>query len=778
MKKRKKLALVIALATVMLLSLCLLFACGGEDEPTDDGIHRVYLWVSDGVTVRGDSLKTVEDGGSVSFDVEIAEGYVFKSTSHGVYDSESGVLTLDRVGNDVGICFFAEASDLDTSLFFTYVFDGAEGDYSSERSGASLRNGSYISVSANDKSRIFIGWSIGARVSQGGAVISYQRQLDFQITPAYVKGGMLRIYANYTDADKLVYDPNGGSIDTSSVNVRGGSYYTTRVTAGRLEVSLSEDYLDVMEVASSFFDDGSFYRPGYVLYEYNTKPDGSGESYSIGSKVPLNSDEGYKTLYCMWAKASEGFTWRRVTYSRPVSADKAPHWVERGIIITGYEGDDTTVVIPDTIDGYTVTAIAEGAIAGKRVQTLIMGRSIIAVEDGAVTNCPNLTEIYYPDGIYYIGNGALDLVSYSSLDHIYVNATLAPRFTDGGDGGYSVKLSRLLGAKDQKRIIILGGSSAYQGLGSEYLEALLGGEYRVVNFGTTRTTNGIVYLEAMSALAQEGDMILYAPENSTYMFGERELYWKTLRDLEGMNNFYRYIDPSEYTNFFGAFSDFNINYRYERKPVSYEAVCDFEYINSYGDYQHPMRTGLIPGYVDSYYITLNERVKSKQEGEWNNTANQNANKDYTDPTNPTWASITDPYYADSLNRAILSARTSGALVYFAFAPVDGDKLVEGADTQQWLRSYEQLILDTYLFDGIMGECASYVFAHEYFYDCAFHLNDYGRTLRTWRLYLDLADTLGFTDTLGITSVGTAYEGCLFEGDPSGEPLYPWEPRGD
>lgn len=774
--KKGRLILTLLALLLALLSLLALSAC--SDKPADDGRHRVYLWVSDGAYVTGDSLKTVDDGGQVSFKVEISEGYIFKSVSHGEYDQNTGILTLSDVTNDVGICFFAEESDLDTSLFFTYVFNGADGDYSSELSGASLRNGSYISVKAKDMSRVFVGWSIGSKMAQGGSVVSTEREFDFRLTPAYVSGGMLRLYANYTDADRLIYDPNGGSIDMNTANTRGNEYYSVRVSAGRLEVSFGEEYLDMMEAASSFFDDGSFYRPGYVLYEYNTKPDGSGRSYSLGSKIPMVSDSGYTTLYCMWAKASEGFTYSRVFYPRPTSYDKASHWVEDGIKITGYLGNDSTVVIPESIDGYTVTAIGSGAISGKSLDTLVMGRNIISIEDGAVTDCQSLKTIYYPDGVYYVGNGALDSESYASLDHIYVNATMAPRFTDGGDGGYSVKLSRLISAENEKKIIILGGSSSYQGIGSEYLEALLGGEYRVVNFGTTRTTNGVIYLEAMSALAGEGDVILYAPENSSYMFGERELYWKTLRDLEGMINIYRYIDPSEYTNFFGAFSDFNQNYRYVRKCVSYEAVCRFEYINSYGDYQHPNRYALASNYVDSYYITLNDRVKSKYEGEWNNTTNQNANKDYTDESNITWATITDAYYADNLNRAIYLAKSSGASVYFAFAPVDADKLVGGAEASSWMAEYERLIMETYSFGGLLGSCQSYVFAHEYFYDCAYHLNDYGRTYRTWRVYLDLVPLLGVDGDVGFTEVGTGFEGCLFEVGSQGEPLIPFYPTQD
>ena len=106
------------------------------------------------------------------------------------------------------------------------------------------------------------------------------------------------------------------------------------------------------------------------------------------------------------------------------------------------------------------------------------------------------------------------------------------------------------------------------------MEALLDGEYRVVNLGTTRTTNGLIYLDAMTELAHEGDVVIFAPENSAYMMGETELYWKTLRDLEGMINFYRHVDISNYTNVFASFSELNVKYRYGRAPYHYEQVCE------------------------------------------------------------------------------------------------------------------------------------------------------------------------------------------------------------
>ena len=294
-----------------------------------------------------------------------------------------------------------------------------------------------------------------------------------------------------------------------------------------------------------------------------------------------------------------------------------------------------------------------------------------------------------------------------------------------------------------------------------------------------------MYLEAMGHYATERDTVIYAPENSSYMFGERELYYKTLRDLEGMVNIYRYVDISGYTNVFGAFAELN-EFRYTMAPITYEGVCErarqSEYdrgrgiINKYGDYLKSDRNGVSATYYDSYFITLNKYVKSKDEGAWNDVGNQQANSNYLDPNNKTWARIDDPYYLDSMNRAINAAKRGGARVYFSFCPVEGDKLVEGADTVAWLDAYDALIDDIYAFDGRVGSARSYIFASPYFFDNAFHLNDYGRTYRTYQLYLDLCSILGVNDPVGQNSVGTDFDGCLFDGGDVHDPVYSFTPK--
>ena len=82
--------------------------------------------------------------------------------------------------------------------------------------------------------------------------------------------------------------------------------------------------------------------------------------------------------------------------------------------------------------------------------------------------------------------------------------------------------------------------------------------------------------------------------------------------------------------------------------------------------------------------------------------------------------------------------------------------------------------DTYAFDGILGGAKDYIFHHEYFYDNAFHPNDYGRTFRTYQVYKDLCAVLGAQKLNPIFYVGFDgdIDGCRMETDYDGVPTFP------
>ena len=769
----------ILLSLALIFAFLTLFACtpggGGEDTPKT---YKVMVIENDGITITGDNPVTVEEGGKATFTVAINEGYAFESVSAGTYDTSAGTLTVSDVKADVAVKF--TVTEVDTSVKYQYFFAGTESDTTSVTTGSEVYGGAKITLNAGDTTQAFLGWSSGAALASGGKLLSMDRSYTVTVGEEVAKDGIIVICANYSAAMAYSYDANGGTVNSDSVNFVGNDkYYTCKEADGVVTVTLKEAYYTKAQAASLMWDDGTFTREGYILKEYNTKADGSGVGYSLGSKYYIDFAEGgTPTLYCIWAKetpASE-FTYEEIGINMPdgVTVAKAPHWSANGIKITGYTGNDKTVVIPEKIGDKFVTAIGGGAFTNKNIEALVMGRRILKIEDGAFVGCSELKTVYYPDGIYYISNAAFDEPSYSSLKNFYVNATIAPRFaTDAVNGPLAYKLSKLMATSDKNRIIVIGGSSVLQGLGTEYLEALLSGEYEVINFGTTRTTNGLVYLEAVKNYVHDGDIVLYSPENSIYMMGENELYWKTLRDMEGMYNLWRDIDVSGYENVLSAFADFNQSYRYKKAPTMYEEMVESKTVTPDGDRQDERRAYYRSAnkinYVDSYYITLNERVKSKDEGEWSNAQDQLANKDYTNPDNPTWVSFTAPEYKVPVNEALEAIKGAGAKTYFAFPPADANAVVPEAKDAAWIAAYDNLILTTYTaLDGILGSSADYIYDHEYFYDCALHLNDYGRTIRTYDLYLDIAKKLGITSPKGMKDVGESFVGCLFPGQNAPE----------
>ncbi len=777
------------LSIIMLFSLLLsIVGCAvpppGNEKPEDEK-YTVMVSCSDGVSVTSTNPLSVKKGESAEFDVAFENGYIYKSSEGATYDSTTGKLTVSSVSKNTNIDLIAEEVGYDTSAKYKvilYRFDAL--DSATVTSGSEVNAGMVITVKANNLDKKFLGWTIKA-VS---GYASTSREFSFVAKPEYAENGTIMITPSYTDKAALYYDLNGGTLNTSSENYTATEYYTVKKEGARVKVVHKDRYFDVVECPFSFFDDNTFTRSGYVLREYNTKPDGTGIAYSLGSMIAPESDGSFPTLYCIWEKETRSalFTYETVTIQRPskISAESAPLWVEEGVKITCYTGDESKVVIPEKLGGKYVVSIAEGAFTNKTLDTLVMNKRLLTVEDGAFVGCDELETIYFSDNIYSMKDEALDKASYSSLKNVYVNACMAPRHSLNW-GFFAIKLSRLLASAELDRIIVIAGSSSYQGLGTEYLEALLDGEYRVVNFGTTRTTNGTIYLEAMGKLAHDGDVVLYAPENSSYMLGESELYWKTLRDMESMLNVWRCIDVSNYTGFFDAYSDFNNSTdhgRYYRSANSPEQMCEMCYkssegMNKYGDYLNDKRKVYCNdnNYTDTYLITLNEYVKSKNEGDWNDKE-QNNHLDYSNDT-LYWCKITDNQYKSLVNKAIDKAKSSGAKVLFTFAPSDASKLAEGAQSAAWLDAYETLILDTYNFDGILGSVEDYIYDHKYFYNCAFHTNDYGRTYRTYRMYADLSELLEISDLKDMYDCGTEFSGCLFEeGSEDGYPVTSWTPE--
>lgn len=96
-----------------------------------------------GFTVTSENLVDVECGSSVSFDINIKDGYAFLSTSAGTYDQLTGVLTIENVTRDTMVDFNVENLGYNTNISYFYKFYGSDADKSSIYEGSSVDNSLY-----------------------------------------------------------------------------------------------------------------------------------------------------------------------------------------------------------------------------------------------------------------------------------------------------------------------------------------------------------------------------------------------------------------------------------------------------------------------------------------------------------------------------------------------------------------------------------------------------------------------------------------------------------
>ena len=602
--------------------------------------------------------------------------------------------------------------------------------------GTMYERGISLQVETSPSSDLtFVGWSIGKSVAAGGEVLSTDLTFTVQLNDKQVK-----LFANfkspYPTETTMIYHLNGGSLSSGSGETLTETVDTSFYTAPNTRI-----------------DDGRFTREGYVLLEYNTAADGSGDSYSPGSKA--NVVNGVIDLYCIWAQATVGFEYvsETVSYGSGWSAQRYS-----GLAITGWSGDGDVLVIPEKVGGKDVVSIKAGAIANKHFTTLVLPRTLRKIEDGAFTGCSSLKTVYMGDGVLYVTNNAFDAATYSNWTDFRLSATTAPRYAASLDGGYRVKWDRLMRgvASGKKMIVFVSGSSSLHGIATGYLETLLGGEYFVVEYGTIRTTNNMVYMEAIANFVGDGDIVVYAPENSIYQFGCPELTWKLFRDLEGCQNVWGYIDVSKYDNLFGAFAE----YQDKRWAQSVHSYADHpSSIDENGDFHSAEHEGYCKNYSPDFpnnhgyfTVTLNEMVNSAS------TVTSQISLDNPDQ----WIDVGT--YAADVRRILSRVTATGATVCFGFCPVNENALTNEAKTPAQQAAFDRLIVETFGFE-LLGSCSDHLYRWQYMYKGSdgsdFHLNDYGRTYNTYKMYQHLCEKLGITP-VAMKAYGTSFSGCKFE----------------
>ena len=79
-----------------------------------------------------------------------------------------------------------------------------------------------------------------------------------------------------------------------------------------------------------------------------------------------------------------------------------------GLTLTSYLGTNTSITLPDTIDGVTVTAVGDYAFQYGNFTSLTIPSGVSSIGTGSFANCTNLTEVHLTHGLTSIGVAAFD----------------------------------------------------------------------------------------------------------------------------------------------------------------------------------------------------------------------------------------------------------------------------------------------------------------------------------------------------------------------------------
>ena len=694
----------IVLTAGIMLSVFLAAALASCSSNHDFSL-TVLLLQGDDITVTSENPIKVPYGGSAEFSLGINDGKTItevlcdgEPTENYIF--ENGVLTVENVTAPHTLRIAAGNPDEKCEFWISSNTMRGGGAVSVPAQGR-IVSGSYVTFSASpNDGAVFLGWSENKSIAKGGKLLSNEEQLTLKIDSD------ITVFANY-DASK-VPEPERPEPPKIEIPQKDNNWHTPQVSRENVieitydacggitsdgESILNTDFcLDYYTMPNSLPENGTFERSGYVLSGYNTKSDGSGDYIGMGHKFYVDSLKPV-TLYCMWEKEEPA---QNFTYSES----------EGNISIDKYNGLSANVYIPKYIDGKPVTKISGNAFSGSSISFVYIPSTVITVESGAFSGCTKLEKIMLFDSLRQISDESF---SGTQIKTVSIHAATAPKYSDT-DLSFGKKYERFIcsGADGLERIIVVAGSSKHFGLDSDYADSLLGDKYAVVNYGTNAQMNVVFFLEAMSNLAVDGDIIIFAPEQygpyCDTVNGNPAMTALTFQGCESCYNLIEYVDVSKYTGFFDSFSQYSIQ-RSGMRDKSYESYS--RNIDAYGDCSISRRSYN----SDSYRNGANGTFFFKED---------------TVPAE----------FADNVNRILAIAQSRGIPVYLSYPPYNINACDEDCLNDDSYDAYNRDMEKTFSAQ-LISDVRNYIYEGKYFYNTDYHLIEEGAQMHTKQLVDDI-----------------------------------------
>ena len=267
-----------------------------------------------------------------------------------------------------------------------------------------------------------------------------------------------------------------------------------------------------------------------------------------------------------------------------------------------------------------------------------------------------------------------------------------------------------------KKIIFIGGSSLPFGLRSDLIEAELGGEYTVINYGLYATLGTKIMMDTSRDAISEGDIIVLCPEISTQTYS---LYFNAEAAMQATDGFSNMLSSLPFDNKLSVFYNY---YKFASDKITYAkndsapnpvGIYRADSFNEYGDLAVERENNIMNNaYDENLLIVINDTLLDRE-------------------------------FIDYVNDYVKYAESKGATVFFNYSPVNASAI---RSSKVMRASFEEKLAE--LLDcELLGWIENYLIDERYFYDTNFHLNSAGAVYLSRRISIDLKKKLNMSSTV-------------------------------
>lgn len=430
---------------------------------------------------------------------------------------------------------------------------------------------------------------------------------------------------------------------------------------------------------------------GYTLVGWNTRPDMTGITIGLGSRVTVPEDTNYLDLYAQWIPwdDAEDFSW----------INHGSH-----MELTGYHGNADTVAVPGIIGGLPVTVIGTGCFTDCSAVTVILPNTVQTVSPEAFQNCA-LRELLFFDNLMEIHDESF--VACPDFSTVRINASHLPCYANRSrHSHYADKIDMLILSMDadKPRMVFFSGSSMWFSLDGCQVDDFFEQSFIPVNIALNGFYSGTAQFEVLKNYLRPGDVFIHAPEAcSTYQLLTKDIMTQNMFTCLELNyDLLAGVDIRNMSQVFTAFTEYNA-VRQDLPQTPYDAREDTRWIDQYGciPFTRPAVNGN-EDLLDDSYIGI-------------------------DLVTDASLSRLNGYYSQ------IAGITENP-VLFAFAPINYDGLPpEDRDIAVW-QQFENIFREGLCDDAlIITSMEESVFRGSSFYYTDFHLNSEATAIHTQNL---------------------------------------------